>query len=549
MNANFAERRIHLLPEHLIDQIKAGEVIERPANIIKETLENAIDANADVIKIHLIAAGLELIHIEDNGNGISYEDLPFAFCRHATSKITKFEDLYHLYSFGFRGEALASISAISKVSCYSSTKFETSLFQMEGAQTTSYEKLTPTGQTGTSLFIRDLFYNTPVRMKFLQSGSGEISKLKKTISSFLLTRPDIEFHVKWDQQDKVVYPKTSLAERFKLLLGEKKGHEIKLYLHQEQFDNYHLQIYFSQQTQKATSQREQFIFINHRNVIEKQIHNLLLRVLEPVWGNEQGSYCLFLTLPPEEIDVNVHPNKTIIKIHQNSKLLAFIGSSLKRFLQTKTKLTEQINQTSAGTNSINPQLTFDQPAMFKDLHKNPLTHTTRTIHSISHESHHSFFKLNEKYGIFKHERWYLVQIPDLLLNWIKQFAFKEYESIPQMVSWPFRVTKEVSQLDEFKTLSGIELDQLDNNTVVLRSLPSYLKDFDYQTVIEHFLSINTLPKTLEEYFDQLSSIKMALDQSQDFIMNVILSFPIESLGQQSFIKIIDKSLLDKIFKK
>jgi DNA mismatch repair protein MutL len=548
MNSNSAGRKIHLLPEHLIDQIKAGEVIERPANILKETLENAIDANADLIKIHLISAGLELIHIEDNGLGISFEDLPLAFCRHATSKISRFDDLYNLHSFGFRGEALASISAISKVSCYSTTNDESSLFQIEGARTIAHEKLNPSPQLGTSLFIRDLFYNTPVRMKFLQSGSGELNKLKKTIHSFLLNRPDIAFHIKWDQLDKIVYPKSTHAERFKILLGEKKGHEIKLHFHQEQFDEYELIFYFSHQTQKSSLHREQYIFINNRNIVDKQIHNLILRGLAPIWGNDQGSYCLFLKLNPEEIDVNVHPNKTVIKIHQSSKLLAFIGSSLKRFINRQQISPTQ--HTTINNENLQKNIAFNFPDTIfnKDLTSNVSLNTKDHLPQFF-ATDSMFRKLNEKYGIYQNEKWYVVMISDLLLFWIEKRAIINFESIPQMVSWPFNVKKKYPTLEQFKQISGIELDQLDSNTLVLRSLPSYLKDFDYQKIIQHLLGLNSLPATQLEYLLALRSVMPVFNQSSDFINNIIAQFQLDELTQHPFIKQLDGRLLDKIFTK
>ena len=132
------KQKIHLLPEHIIDQIKAGEVIERPSTLLKEMLENSIDAESTEISVHLRDNGLELINIQDNGNGIDSEDLPLAFCRHATSKIKRFEDIYHLHSYGFRGEALASIASIAKVRCESKTSGTTGSILIEGGETKSH---------------------------------------------------------------------------------------------------------------------------------------------------------------------------------------------------------------------------------------------------------------------------------------------------------------------------------------------------------------------------------------------------------------------------
>ncbi|MBT4791013.1 MAG: DNA mismatch repair protein MutL, partial [Halobacteriovoraceae bacterium] len=216
--------KINLLPEHIIDQIKAGEVIERPSTLIKEIIENSVDANSTKIEIHLRENGLELISIIDNGFGISHQELPLAFCRHATSKINHFEDLYHLSSYGFRGEALASIASISRVTCESQTKNGWGLIKISGGETLTYQhEAQANTETGTQLFIKDLFYNTPVRMKFIQSKTSEKNHLKKILNSFLLTQYQIEFSIKWDDKEKEYYqPRTNPADRIKDVLFKNK---------------------------------------------------------------------------------------------------------------------------------------------------------------------------------------------------------------------------------------------------------------------------------------------------------------------------------------
>ena len=200
-------QNIHLLPEHIIDQIKAGEVVEKPANVLKELLENSIDAGATEVKVTIYNNGLDLINIEDNGTGISFADLPFAFCRHATSKITSFEDIYQLNTFGFRGEALASISSIARVSCHSIPKGDLEnggKIVVHGAETIEHSPYRAS-EYGTSIFVRDLFYNTPVRLKFVRSRISEKNALKRIINAFLLANPSIKFSVQFDEDDKEIY--------------------------------------------------------------------------------------------------------------------------------------------------------------------------------------------------------------------------------------------------------------------------------------------------------------------------------------------------------
>ncbi len=202
---------IKILPEHLIDQIKAGEVIEGAASLIKELVENSVDANSTQIKIHVENNGLDLISIEDNGLGMSMEELPLAFCRHATSKITRFEDLYSLGTFGFRGEALASIASISRVTTFSKpVEGLGGKLVYHGGKLISHLVMENLEQ-GTSIFVRDLFYNTPVRFKFVKSKISEKNAILKIINSFIISNPSIYFSVKWDDKDKTIFQPTSLA--------------------------------------------------------------------------------------------------------------------------------------------------------------------------------------------------------------------------------------------------------------------------------------------------------------------------------------------------
>jgi DNA mismatch repair protein MutL len=187
--------KIDILPEHIIDQIKAGEVLERPASLVKELIENSLDAKASEINIHLVENGMSLLSIEDNGQGMSFENLPYAFLRHATSKLKTFEDLFKLYSFGFRGEALASVAASARVTCTSQPEdlsIQGGKIVIHGGAT---EYLIPQKLTshGTSIYIKDLFYNTPARLKFVKSKTSEKAAIKKIIYSFVVAHPTSNF--------------------------------------------------------------------------------------------------------------------------------------------------------------------------------------------------------------------------------------------------------------------------------------------------------------------------------------------------------------------
>jgi len=243
MNSYLAkENKIEILPEHLIDQIKAGEVIERPAALLKELIENSLDANSSKIDIQIVDNGMELISIEDNGHGITYKDLPLAFSRHATSKISKYEDLYSLSSFGFRGEALASISSISRVTCTSMTKDDESggKIEIHGGKQKLFQ-LFKQNRSGTSIYINDLFYNTPVRLKFIKSKISEANAIKRIINSFIITNSQTTFTIKWDLKEKVIFPATNSSndvERIKKIIFKKSKDSPQLIQFTNQYEGY-----------------------------------------------------------------------------------------------------------------------------------------------------------------------------------------------------------------------------------------------------------------------------------------------------------------------
>lgn len=225
MEVESVSQTIKLLPEHLIDQIKAGEVVERPASLIKELVENSIDAGSSKISIAIKEGGMDLISIEDDGKGMTFFDLPYAFCRHATSKIEKFEDLYGLNSFGFRGEALPSIASVSRLVCTSTpkNKEEGGRLVINGGRTESHTSFHNSSK-GTSFFVRDLFFNTPARMKFVKSAQAEKKAIKKILHSFILSNPAITFSIKWDDKEKEIYPalsKENLNKRIEQLWFKK----------------------------------------------------------------------------------------------------------------------------------------------------------------------------------------------------------------------------------------------------------------------------------------------------------------------------------------
>jgi DNA mismatch repair protein MutL len=329
---------IELLPENIINQIKAGEVAESPALILKELFENAADAGASKIDIHLYQLGLESLVIEDNGQGIPAQDLPLAFTRHATSKIQAVEDLYRLESFGFRGEALASISAVSHTRCWSAVAGEETA-QIEvragemGEPIICPQAPLKLGDHGTKIQVQHLFSNTPVRLKFLKSEKKERRRIEFILNALLLSHPEIRVTVNFDNIESRVYPVcTDKAQRFAQITKQQREH---IFDWSFEFEQFRYRVLFIEKTIKSNLTKKQFIFVNNRRIEHRSAHYNLVHSLSKLWAPPlSGHYCLFIDIPPAYLDVNLHPNKTTVKILQEEKLLSFISQTLKNKVNT-----------------------------------------------------------------------------------------------------------------------------------------------------------------------------------------------------------------------
>lgn len=336
---------IEKLPNHLIDQIKAGEVVERPASVIKELVENAIDAKATKIEIEILDGGKQLIRVSDNGRGIAAAQLELALERHATSKIKAFDDLLSITSFGFRGEALPSIASISHFTIKS--KPENQLLGQEitvqnGAKLLQKEVPLP---TGTVIQVKDLFAVVPARLKFLKSTATEFYHIHDHLMATALSHYKIAFHLVHNSKTVFRYKeKNTLAERFADMVGIESKKYVPL-----NYERGSVQVHgFAVLPQEAENIASYFmIFVNGRYVKDKAIRagvlqgyqGLLLKGLTP-------SVVLFLTVPTAWIDVNVHPAKTEIRINDAAAIQEYVAiaiqDALKETLQEASSIPTEV---------------------------------------------------------------------------------------------------------------------------------------------------------------------------------------------------------------
>jgi DNA mismatch repair protein MutL len=325
---------IAALPDTLISQIAAGEVVERPASVVKEVLENAIDAGAQAITIRLEEGGCQRISIQDDGSGIAHTELHLAIQRHATSKITSLADLESVASLGFRGEALASIASVSRFSITARTSEDDHAWQIQvnGGQTMG-DVSPSSGPIGTTVDVQDLYFNTPARRKFLKSSATELGHCLELIRRIALSRPDIGFAI-W-HNGKVIerWASCNIEQRVDAILGQEfQSSKIAL---EHISGPLTVRGFISKPTASRARADQQYSFVNGRFVRDKVIQHAIRSAYQDVLhGDRQPMVVLSLEIDPQLVDVNVHPAKTEVRFREGGAVHQFIYKAIQHALGT-----------------------------------------------------------------------------------------------------------------------------------------------------------------------------------------------------------------------
>jgi DNA mismatch repair protein MutL len=382
---------IKLLPDHIANQIAAGEVVQRPASVVKEMVENAIDAGATKIQVIIKDAGKTLIQIIDNGCGMSGGDAIMCFERHATSKVSTADDLFALKTKGFRGEALASIAAIAHVCVKTRQEFtETgTLIEIEGSKVKTNEATVC--PVGTSFEVKNLFYNVPARRNFLKSDNVEFNHIVDEFERIVLAHPDLAFSLHHNDNEVYNLYSAVLRKRIVDILG--KSSNDKLVPIEESTEIVTVVGYVGKPEFAKKSRGEQFLFVNNRYFKDTFFNHALTKAFDGLVQPKMfPSYFLYLTVDPKKIDVNVHPTKTEIKFEEDRLIYAILLSAVRQAL---------------GKYNVAPTLDFERETSFDLPHEmkyqpaveptirvnpdyNPFQTTTRTSNSGS--SGNSFTK-------------------------------------------------------------------------------------------------------------------------------------------------------------
>lgn len=434
---------ISLLPDHLANQIAAGEVIQRPASAVKELLENAIDAGATDIQLIIKDAGKELIQVVDNGKGMSPLDARMAFERHATSKIKHIDDLFAIKTMGFRGEALASIAAVAQVELKTKRADDElgTFIQIEASQVIKQEPVAMHDMT--SFAIKNLFYNVPARRKFLKSNTTEYKNIVDEFTRIAMAYPQISFRLFHNNAEQLNLPISSLKSRISNLLGSRL--EKSLIPVKESTDYINIYGFIGKPEAATKSRGNQFFFVNNRFIKSGYLHHAVTKSFDGLIEKDAFPlYAIYFEIDPSKVDVNVHPTKQEVKFDDEQMLYAYMQSAVKHALSVN-------NIAPAIDFTLNPTIlnleSVSRPASAEDINKANEGYLSSTFaspgkaHFIERNDNRQNWK-EQKHNIFDP----LQQMPSLggtLPGILNATAFSKINSTPDASS---------NEMDPFTTL-------------------------------------------------------------------------------------------------
>ncbi|MGH2553713.1 MAG: DNA mismatch repair endonuclease MutL [Chitinophagaceae bacterium] len=343
--------KILLLPDNIANQIAAGEVIQRPASAVKELLENAVDAGATEIKLIINDAGKSLIQVIDNGSGMSETDARMCFERHATSKIQTIEDLFQIRTMGFRGEALASIAAVSQVELKTKKGEEETGTYIEVENSVVKKQEPVAAPNGTSIAMKNLFFNVPARRNFLKSNSAEMRHIVDEFTRVAMSFPEILFTLTANNQEIFHLEAGSLKQRIVQLLGN--NYNAKLVSVKEDTDYMNIYGFVGKPETAKKTRGDQYFFVNNRFIKSPYLNHAVMNAYQQMIPSDNfPMYVLFIDLDPTVVDVNVHPTKQEIKFEDEKIIYAFVQAAVKHAL---------------AQFSVTPTLDFDLDASIQQL--------------------------------------------------------------------------------------------------------------------------------------------------------------------------------------
>ena len=441
--------KITLLPDNIANQIAAGEVIQRPASAVKELLENAVDAGATEIKLIINDAGKSLIQVIDNGSGMSETDARMSFERHATSKIKNIEDLFHIRTMGFRGEALASIAAVAQVELKSKRiEDETGIYiEVENSAVKKQEPIA--APIGTSIAMKNLFFNVPARRNFLKSNAAEMRHIVDEFTRVAMSFPEILFTLTANNQQLFHLEAGSLKQRIVQLLGS--NYNAKLVSVKEDTDYMNIYGFVGKPETAKKTRGDQYFFVNNRFIKSAYLNHAVMSAFQQmIPADSFPMYVLFIDVDPTVVDVNVHPTKQEIKFEDEKIIYAFVQAAIKH---------------SLAQFSVTPTLDFDLDASIQQLSsiQQPFTEEKKSAASAG-SIYKGFTQKHQAHFIEKNDK-------SELKHW-KDFYETPVSDVSSQVSTPEDKTPLTLHSQQLTT--DLELTQLLNTYITVPSASGFL---------------------------------------------------------------------------
>ena len=522
--------QIKILPPDLQNKIAAGEVIERPASVVKELIENAIDAESTDIRIDILYGGKRLVRVSDNGIGMDREDALLCCEKYATSKLFSEQDLFNIRTMGFRGEALSSIAAVSKMKLVTGRRgssYGVSLETVGG----EIKEVKDSPFFGTSVEIRDLFFNTPARKKFLKSNNTEMFHIFDTVTKEALSHCGIGFRLSSDNKETLVLPVSSdHKERIIQIYGEELLGNLTEVIHEG--EGIAFTAYVSQVTHFRDRKSHQYIFINTRPIKDRSLSHAVYKAYEGILPRDKHPlFFLFLTIDPQKVDFNVHPTKREVRFENKESIYHFVYTAIKNAVKGErsayakqfTEIPSSVAYTPHGTRSIDRPFqasasTVAEPLEFPYKAPEPFLYLGETFIAISgkgglmlidyHAAHERILyeKLLKSTGLQSHQLLFPRQVT---------LSRKEYAVI----------LEHAGTLKDF----GIDIEDFGNATLIVRSLPDALRDSDLRGILADVASCliegvrpdKSLRETLAAKIACHSSIRGKAILNQEKITNLI----------------------------
>jgi len=503
---------VKILPTEVSNKIAAGEVVQRPSSVLKELLENSVDANSSKITIIVKNAGKNLIQVIDDGDGMSRRDIHSSFVKHATSKINKIDDVFSISSMGFRGEALAAISSVSMIEMTSSKADENDgyFIEINGGEIINENELNV--DKGTSIKVKNIFFNVPARRNFLKSDFVELRHIMNVFHNIAISHHGIEFSFINNDEEIFYLKKESLKKRIISIFGEKIREHLVPIDEKTQIANLTGFILKPEYAKKSRS--TQYIFVNNRSIKSQFINHSIFSSFEGLLRDGfYPGYFLFITMDPVKIDVNVHPNKTEIKFDDDQHLYSIINSSVKHCLgiyqvtpvldfEKDSSMDISYNHVNSDPKTptievdseFNPFKVFNEENFMK---KNSDIELKNTQSDIIDNSTSKIFQIFNKYIVSTSTSSLIIINQNLAHQRILYEDFLksifESSSKSQKLLIPFEITLSISQLILFKKIItefsslGFEYELLDS-LLTITSVPLQLENNSIEEIIDEILN-------------------------------------------------------------